>query len=168
MAKQKKQREEQAGAEVDLTPMIDVTFQLIIFFMVVTQITTQDNVSLTLADALYAQKEPPGAKKLFTVHVAPKDQVSDNPMPSEFGYFCYGAPQPKSPDELRNILIEESKIVDPLRELTGRNENDISENMIVIRCDARCPAGEFSRILELMVEARLYKIKIAILKDQEI
>ncbi|MHC4841979.1 MAG: ExbD/TolR family protein [Planctomycetota bacterium] len=168
MAKNKKSRKVSEGAEVDLTPMIDVTFQLIIFFMVVTQITTQDNVSLTLADALYAQKEPANAKKLFTVHVAPKDQVSDNPLPTEFGYFCYGAPMPKSPDELRAILIEESKVQDPLRELEGRDENDISQNMIIIRCDARCPAGEFSRILELMVEARLYKIKIAILKDQEV
>ncbi|MEE9311634.1 MAG: biopolymer transporter ExbD [Planctomycetota bacterium] len=167
MAKARKKRPEAGGAEVDLTPMIDVTFQLIIFFMVVTTITTQDNVSLTLADALYANKEKPNAHKLFTVHIAPLDQIGDNPNPEEFGLFCKGAATPKTDKELRNILVEESKVKDPLRDLTGRDDNNISQNMIIIRCDARCPAGQFAKILELMVEARLYKIKIAILKDHE-
>ncbi|MCF6227608.1 MAG: biopolymer transporter ExbD [Planctomycetes bacterium] len=167
MSKVRKRRAKQGGAEVDLTPMIDVTFQLIIFFMVVTTITTQDNVNLTLADALYANKEKPNAAKLFTVHIAPLDQIGDNPNPEEFGIFCKGAALPKTDKELKAILIEESKVEDPDRELTGRDENNISQNMIIIRCDARCPAGQFAKILEIMVEARLYKIKIAILKDNE-
>lgn len=165
MAKARKGRPAQDGADVDLTPMIDVTFQLIIFFMVVTTITTQDNVNLTLADALYANKEVPNAAKLFTVHVAPKNQVSKDPLPKEFGYFCYGDAKPKTAKELLSILTKEADLKDPTRELTGLNENGISENMMIIRCDARCPSGEFSRILELMVKAKMYKIKIAILKD---
>lgn len=54
MAKTKKSKRVEGAAEIDMTPMIDVTFQLIIFFMVVTQITSQENVNLRLPDALAA------------------------------------------------------------------------------------------------------------------
>ena len=74
MARKRKSRKSDEKASPDLTPMIDVTFQLIIFFMVVTQITTQDNVSLRLPDALAANEEDPNAKKIFTVHIAPVNQ----------------------------------------------------------------------------------------------
>jgi biopolymer transport protein ExbD len=168
MAKSRKPREPQGGAEIDMTPMIDVTFQLIIFFMVVTQITTQENVNLRLPDALAANEEDPASKKLFTVHIAPIDQKSDADLPDKYGWFCYGEMNPRNIDEMRAILEKEASLVDPLRELTGRGPDGISENMILVRCDARCPAGEFGKLIELMVQVQMYRIKIAILKDQKI
>jgi len=152
--------------EIDLTPMIDVIFQLIIFFMVVTQITTQDNVNLRLPDALTANDEEEDAKKIFTVHIAPSDQGRVNvDLPERFGWFCYGEAKERSVDEMRAILQKEAQIVDPHRELRGMNANNISENMIYVRCDARAPSEHFSRLLELMVDARMYKIKVGIMKD---
>ncbi|MBZ0135896.1 MAG: biopolymer transporter ExbD [Planctomycetes bacterium] len=168
MAKKRKAREAQDGAEVDLTAMIDVTFQLIIFFMVVTQITSQENVNLRLPDALAANEEDPGAKKLFTVHIAPINQAGDEMLPEEFGWFCYGEPNPRNLDEMRGILDAEAALVDAERELTGRGGDGISENMVIVRCDARCPAGEFGKLIELMASLMMYKIKIAILKDQKV
>lgn len=168
MAKARKQREVSEGAEVDLTPMIDVTFQLIIFFMVVTQITTQDNVSLRLPDAVAANEEDPNAKKMFTVHIAPVNQGTSEDMPDEFGWFCYGEPQPRGVDEMKGILNSVADIVNPDIGYDGRGADGISENMIIVRCDARCPAGEFGKLIELMVAAKMYKIKIAIMKDQKV
>jgi len=168
MAKSRKSRKVEEGAEVDLTPMIDVTFQLIIFFMVVTQITSQENVNLRLPDALAANEEDPQAKKIFTVHIAPVDQASDADLPDKYGWFCHGEMTPRNVDEMRSILDEQANRVDPLIEYTGRGPDGISENMIVVRCDARCPAGEFGKLIELMVQVQMYKIKIAILKDQKL
>jgi biopolymer transport protein ExbD len=168
MARARKPREVSEGAEVDLTPMIDVTFQLIIFFMVVTQITSQDNVSLRLPDAVAANEEDPNAKKIFTVHIAPVNQGASEDLPEDFGWFCYGEPNARTPDEMKGILEAEASRVDPAIEYPGRDAEGISENMILVRCDARCPAGEFGKLIELMVEARMYKIKIAIMKDQKV
>ena len=168
MARKRKAREVAEGAEVDLTPMIDVTFQLIIFFMVVTQITTQENVNLRLPDALAANEEPEDAKKLFTVHIAPVNQAGDEMLPEEFGWFCYGEPNPRSIEEMRGILDQEAALVDETRDLTGRGPDGISENMVLVRCDARCPAGEFGKLIEMMASLMMYKIKIAILKDQKV
>lgn len=168
MAKTKKSKRVEGAAEIDMTPMIDVTFQLIIFFMVVTQITSQENVNLRLPDALAANEAPEKEQKIFTVHIAPVDQKSDADLPDKFGWFCYGEMSPRNIDEMRAILEKEASLVDPTRELTGRGPDGISENMILVRCDARCPAGEFGKLIELMVQVQMYRIKIAILKDQKV
>jgi len=165
----KKSRKTPDDVDIDMTPMIDVVFQLIIFFMVVTQITTQDNVNLRLPDALAANEEDPQAKKIFTVHIAPANQSkADDNLPEEFGWFCFGEGQPKSAEEMRGILAKVAQLVDPAKEYAGFNANNISENMIYVRCDARCPAGEFARLIEMMVEAKMYKIKVGIMKDTEV
>jgi biopolymer transport protein ExbD len=169
MSRRHKKAKIAEGVEVDLTPMIDVTFQLIIFFMLVTTITTQENVNLRLPDALVANPEDPQAKKIFTVHIAPVDQISDQDLPEHYGYFCHGHPEAKKIDELRSILLEQAQLVDPGKEYKGRDPaTGISENEIVIRCDARAPAQFFGQLLELMAtDVKMYKIKIAILKDPD-
>jgi len=162
----KKKKTENAPIGFDMTPMIDCVFQLLIFFIVCTQITQQENVSLRLPDAIAAAEDPKRAPKLFTVHIAPANQGSYEDLPKEFGWFCYGHPTPKTPDEMKSILNQEARRVDPQRELPGWSEADNrSENLIAVRVDARCPAGEFAKLIELMVEVRMYKIKVYVLKD---
>jgi biopolymer transport protein ExbD len=156
------------SVDIDLTPMIDVVFQLLIFFIVVTQLTSSENVNLRLPDALAANEEDPQAQKLFTVHIAPVNQASYENLPDEFGWFCYGEMRPRTLDEMKGILQREAALVDPDRKLTGIGPDGISENMIVVRCDARAPAGEFGKLIELMVGAMMYKIKIGILKDKKL
>jgi biopolymer transport protein ExbD len=159
-------KKEEDSVSIDLTPMIDVVFQLLIFFIVVTQITSQENVNLRLPDALTANDEDPNAKKMFTVHIAPVNQTGGEDMPDQFGWFCYGELRPRTIDEMKAILEVEAALVDPARDLKGREDGVISENMILVRCDARAPAGEFGKLIELMVGAMMYKIKIGILKDE--
>lgn len=165
MAKRHKQARLQEGVDVDLTPMIDVVFLLIIFFILVTTITTQDNVILRLPDALAANETPENAPQPFIVHIAPADQDVDVPLPDRFGYFCHGQPTPRAIREMESILIEQADRIDPLAEYTGRGPDGISENEIVIRCDARAPAQYFGQLIELMAQIKIYKIKVAILKD---
>lgn len=164
----RKRRRQADKAAPDLTPMIDVTFLLIIFFIVVTRITSQDHVDLRLPDAITAIENPDRAANLFTIHLAPLDQRELQAIPERFGWFCYGDPHPRNSDEMAAILRSEAALVDYSRDLPGRNAEGISENTILLRCDARCPAGEFGRLIELMSEARLYKVKIAISRDQSV
>ncbi|MCC7510440.1 MAG: biopolymer transporter ExbD [Planctomycetes bacterium] len=168
MAKKRKARAVPEGVEVDLTAMIDVVFQLIIFFLVVTQITSQENVNLRLPDALAANDEDPQAKKQFIVHIAPSDQGSDAELPEQYGYFCHGHPDPKNIQEMEGILNEQADRVDETAGYTGRGPDGISENMIVVRSDARAPAQYFGQLIEQMALIKIYKIKIAIMKDQEL
>jgi hypothetical protein len=67
---------------------------------------------------------------------------------------------------MKSILNQEARRVDSTRKLEGWSEaNNRSENLIAVRVDARCPAGEFGKLIELMVEVRMYKIKVYVLKD---
>jgi biopolymer transport protein ExbD len=169
MAKTRKVREKQEGVDVDLTPMIDVVFLLIIFFILVTTITTQENVNLRLPDALAANEDDPAEDRPFIVHIAPYDQMTDSDLPENFGYFCLGHPEAKELGELRGILQEVAEIVDDDRKYTGRDPaTGISENEIVIRSDARAPAEYFGRLIEMMAEIQMYRIRVAIMKDQAV
>jgi hypothetical protein len=168
MARKHKARQTSGAVEVDLTPMIDVVFLLIIFFLVVTQITQTENVNLRLPDALAANEEDPQHKKTFTIHIAPIDQDSDADLPEKFGWFCYGEPHPRSLNDMRGILQEVADKVDPDMEYPGRGPDGISENMVLVRCDARAPAQNFGQLIELMASLMMYKIKIAIMKDQKV
>jgi biopolymer transport protein ExbD len=162
-------KKEEDSVSIDLTPMIDVVFQLLIFFIVVTQITSNENVALRLPDALTANPEDKSAKKMFTVHIAPVNQAGAEDMPDQFGWFCYGELRPRTIDEMKAILEVEAAIVDPARDLKGIDPaTGISENQILVRCDARAPAGEFGKLIELMVGAMMYRIKIGIMKDPTI
>lgn len=168
--KRREKKDRSGTAGVDLTPMIDVVFQLVIFFIVCTQITTQENVSLRLPDALSANEEEKDAGKLFTVHVASVNQnpTKEEDVPENWGWFCYGEATPKSPQEMEGILQAEAKASDPNnKDKPGWDAaNDRSENLVIVRVDARAPAGEFGKLIELMAtKARIYRIKVAVLQD---
>ena len=51
----KRRKREVAGCAMDMTPMIDVVFQLIIFFIVCMSITKQVNEDITLVDSKHGE-----------------------------------------------------------------------------------------------------------------
>ncbi|MDC1142723.1 hypothetical protein OAU50_06500 [Planctomycetota bacterium] len=59
--------------------------------------------------------------------------------------------------ELRELLIEWSKAVNSKHSISGRDENDISQNHVVFEMPAEEPSGQFFVFLELLVEARIYR-----------
>ncbi|MHC4780468.1 MAG: ExbD/TolR family protein [Planctomycetota bacterium] len=69
MARKKKKTE--SGMEMNLTPMIDVVFQLIIFFMLVTEMAQADLEVLTLPSASEASPDNNPEKKRITVNLLP-------------------------------------------------------------------------------------------------
>lgn len=158
------------GPIMDMTPLIDVVFQLLVFFMVCTVISQQDNANLRLPGAVAANKPDPKEKKLFAVDIAPSVQAQAYAeMPEEFGWFCYGQFTPKSAAEMKTILEKEAHVLDPDRGKPGYDQaKNLSENMIYVRVDARAPSAYFAGLVEMMVEARMYKIKIAIMKEPDL
>lgn len=169
MPRAKRDRRNDDEQSLDLTPMIDVTFLLIIFFLVVTQITSQDHVDLCLPDALTVPEYSETEHDFFTVHIAPVDQSGHGDQPREYGWFCNGEPRPKHINEMRAILDFEAARVDPSRDRFGREDTTgISENTVLVRCDARAPSREFGRLIQLLSELKVYKVHVAVLKDPRI
>ena len=61
---------------MDMTPMIDIVFQLIIFFIVIQSFTKQFNESIQLADGKYGETISSELRDPFEIEVDQKGNVS--------------------------------------------------------------------------------------------
>jgi biopolymer transport protein ExbD len=57
MARRRRKIDENIPTEFDMTPMIDVTFQLIVFFLVANDLTKKEVVDLKLPQAVHGQED---------------------------------------------------------------------------------------------------------------
>jgi biopolymer transport protein ExbD len=74
-----------AKAEMNMTPLIDVTFQLIIFFMLVNNIVSEESVEMIVPELQNAKTRELGEVDRITVNIAPMDFDRDSrPQPLNF------------------------------------------------------------------------------------
>ncbi|HNQ99994.1 MAG TPA: biopolymer transporter ExbD [Trueperaceae bacterium] len=118
--------------ELDLTPMVDVVFLLIIFFMVSTTfITVETGLPVDLPDAQMSVAEP---SNLPTVTVMKDGAV----------YFA-------------GARVNESELVELVRTEINRSGN----STIVLRADRELPHGTAVRIMDLIKQAGAQRIAIS-------
>lgn len=118
--------------ELDLTPMVDVVFLLIIFFMVSTTfITVETGLPVDLPDAQMSVAEP---SNLPTVTVLKDGAV----------YFA-------------GAQVSEAELV----ELVRTEINNSGNSTIVLRADRELPHGTAVRIMDLIKQAGAQRIAIS-------
>lgn len=118
--------------EPDMTPMIDIVFQLLAFFMFTINFTnTEQDQRVTLPASELAKPPDAPYERPLTVHLT--DQ----------GEFIYGGAAYDSLDQLRSALLREKQIIEryDLQKLT-----DVT---IIIRADEDAPTGEVQEIIQL-------------------
>jgi len=71
----KRARRDSRTIEPNLTPMVDVVFLLIVFFIVVAQITTSERFELVLPKLLHAQTAPQSDERRIVINVVPEEEV---------------------------------------------------------------------------------------------
>lgn len=120
-----------ASAEMNMTPLIDVTFQLIIFFMLVNNIISTENVEMVIPDLEQPKTRALGEIEKVTVNVAPmpyvrQDRMSGNPLnfPGEAAYVQIGMDQ-YPPNELDTLVAQ-------LKDVKARNP----KVEVLLRADA--------------------------------
>ena len=154
------------AAEPDLTPMIDCVFLLLIFFMLISEITQVDFEHMQLPKADMAVADKP-AKKRLIINIIKQDPSNPN--------VRKGAYRIKGEDYTAQTLVPRLKLAaDSDRNLkTGAimGSNFFrSEKRILIRCDKRVYYKAFERIMMLCAAPNhgifIYKIEIAIAKDK--
>lgn len=72
MARWRWQRRRPARCEMNMTPLIDVTFQLIIFFMLVSNIVAEENPQMVLPVLRDPQAQPIGEGERVVVNLEPQ------------------------------------------------------------------------------------------------
>lgn len=125
-------RQSPASAEPDMTPMIDVVFQLIAFFM----------FTINLSDAEQDQRVTLPASEL----AKPPDAPYDHPLTihlTDRGQFIYAGAALNSLDDLRSALLREKQIIEryaiePLSNVT-----------VIIRADEDARTGLVQEIIQM-------------------
>ena len=143
-------------SEMDMTPMIDIVFLLLIFFMVVTDLTQKDLANLTLPLAHMAVQDKADD---------PDDRVIFNVDKS--GYILYKA-KPVNLDELGSILRNRKDAYDLKMKRAGKTGLEdlpgggkASKLYVLLRADKETPWQHVQWLMTVMAEQKLYKMQFA-------
>ncbi len=113
----------------NMSPMIDMVFLLLIFFMIASRFSVQQNIELEIPTAEKAAV-PKERHERFTVNVL-----------QDGGICIYGSPVPVSPDDLREAFKRE-KTADP-------------GTKVYIRADQEADFVHVRRVMTIMAEEGL-------------
>jgi len=129
--------------EGDLTPMIDMTFQLIAFFMMV----------INFSDAEQDQRIKLPASELARPPTAPYEQPLTIHLTSN-GHFIYAGDELFDIDRLRSALLRETQII--LRHTSKK----LAEVTVIIRADANSKTGLVQEIIGICQELKFEKFAL--------
>jgi biopolymer transport protein ExbD len=138
MARNKKLAEEQG---LNMTPMIDVVFQLIIFF-----ITTADMENKALDTKIRMAMAP------FGPAVEKKDPRTITVDVDTSGHISIG-----------NVRISDERLSSILKKAVGDFGNSIP---LVIRGDSLARHIDIRRVMDICTEAGLYRISFSAIKEK--
>jgi biopolymer transport protein ExbD len=122
-------------AEVDMTPMIDVTFQLIAFFMFVlnfTEVDQDQRINLPLSEL--ARPPEVAYDEPITIQLTSNDTI------------LFGGDR-LTPGELKAALLREAQII------KAHPEKKVSDVTVIIRADRFAKTGKVQEIIQLCQQA---------------
>jgi len=128
-------------AELDMTPMIDVVFQLIIFFVVTVDLQSKAlETKIRMAMSPHGPVEEAKDPRTVVVDVDSKGQIS-----------------------IARTRLNEKQL---LMILTKARNTSGQSTPIVIRGDLKAPHSEIKRVMDVCGAAGLWKIRFAALKEK--
>lgn len=163
----------------NMTPMIDIVFQLIIFFMLVTEFANTQLEQVRLAKASQAEEDklPPKDRLVINLAHLPSGQCQT------LKYDMQGnlvAPCPnrehwkvkinnrviRMPELIQRLIIEGDldRKPPPRNKPTARG---FSNRVVMLRADAGVPYKIMERVLSACAEARLHKLEIGVRKPTQ-
>jgi len=140
MAKVRKVRS--VGCDLNMTPMIDVVFQLIIFFVVTLKMTKDENKEIELEDGKHGPiiKEMPPQTLVIELDRRGRISIHNARM---------GA------DVLRDIIV-------------GRVNRFRNTNFpVLIRADHRTPHREVKRVMDVCTGAGIWKLSFVAIQEHK-
>ncbi len=144
---------------MDMTPMIDVTFQLIIFFMLLMDMSTKDLEDLVLPKAETATPDKPN----------PKDQRAVINITSDGRILVKRDPlyDPNNDDgyeKVKKFLSEKARLMPKARTDPANPNSPIApDKPVLIRADQATPFKHIQKVMELcgLQGIQIWKIELA-------
>ncbi|MBL4848230.1 MAG: biopolymer transporter ExbD [Planctomycetes bacterium] len=139
----------------DMTPMIDLVFNLIVFFLVVSELSDSSLVPIELAIATEAT-EPKKGTEILQLNVLSDGVVSVGGR----GYTAGQAPGAPGPRPALRLLLDREVAGRP-REATEGAGLGPSSLRVNLRVDGATPFGEVQRVISDCDEADVYRLSFA-------
>lgn len=122
----------QGIVEGDLTPMIDMAFLLIAFFMFVINFSeVEQDQRVTLPASELARPPEAPYEQPLTIHITDND------------HFIYGGKELLTIGALRSALLQETQII---KRLTTK---DVADVTVIIRADEDAKTGMVQRVIQI-------------------
>lgn len=136
-------------AEGDLTPMIDMAFQLIAFFMVLLNFEQTDQNEMVQLPASAMARPPEGPEEFpITIHL-----VRD-------GTVYFGGQQVASLNALKPYLQAEANVLE-------RQKQSPAEAKVIIRAHKEAATGQVQELIKVCQEARFERFALRAKQDVE-
>jgi biopolymer transport protein ExbD len=137
-----RKRAESKILEGDLTPMIDMTFQLIAFFMVLINFSqTETDQQILLPESVLAKPPDRPFQYPITIQLTKEGKVR------------YGGQELANMNRLRPYLVNERVI------LKGR-DRPVSDATVIIRADRDAKAGVVQKLIQVCQEEEFEKFAL--------
>ena len=136
-----------------MTPMIDVVFLLIIFFMIVTDLTQQELEDLVLPKADMAQKDENPPEKRMIINITRPGHYIVKRIDKGVVDDCI--------DQIRNQLATMVQFFD-------REDDGCSKQPVLIRSDLHTEFKYIQKVMQICGEEgiKIYKIELACSVDK--
>lgn len=146
---------------VNMTPMIDCVFQLLIFFMLTTQMASADFVNMTVPkpDLSQAKKPQEGNKVVVNVEPFSKEEIAADSarkgMAKQYG--------------LGSLKIKRGDVEKLVRELNkARRTSESPKDFVVeLRADKSIRYDQIEPVLRAMQQAELGKMFITAMRESQ-
>jgi biopolymer transport protein ExbD len=129
------------GCEINMAPMIDIVFQLIIFFMIATQFVRMEVEELTLPEARTTRAKQEMAGGTLIVNVC------------QDGRTVVGG-QDQSDDTLQVLLAD------------ARKDRPVEEVSVLVRGDRSAPWKSVAAVLRACASCGIAQVRVAALEPQ--
>jgi biopolymer transport protein ExbD len=140
--------------EMDMTPMIDVVFLLIIFFMIITDLTQQDLEDLELPVAISATEDKPDPdekRPIFNIKHTGSIIVRKEPLYS-----------PETHDGLKDPMVDVKKKLAIIAKNMPRKD-DLPDGHLMIRGDRSVPFKYVQQVMQECAQKgiQIWKVQLA-------
>ncbi len=142
-----RRRDRNDDVEMDITPMIDITFLLLIFFIVCS--TPDQNTTFELAEARYGK----GVSERNSIFITVSAERAD-PAPVYLAEGPTGERLPNDPDEQKELI----------REAVEKGRRDLKEN-VLIKADRNVAHRDVARVIKAVSLVEGAKIHLAVLES---
>ena len=138
-------RQRKLGLSFDITPLIDIVFQLVIFFLAATYIVRSDaNEKVTLPKASMAQDQPPATARRFVITIT-----------AERAWLLGN-------QRTERVAVEQQLLA------AAQTPEQAAEIEVRLRADARVPYSEIEPLMLTCAKLGIRKLGFAVLLTSEI